>query len=103
MAKFRIAKQDRPCEEPHEAEVAGVLPGSTPSSVDLNESCIRLTAESALLSKARSVAPRRLERAPTTERTGTFERARSNAEAPQAICTLADWEQRRQLAAVLQR
>lgn len=77
-----------PCEEPHDAEVAGILPGSTPASVDLNEACIRLAAENVLLSKARSVTPGTLVRAPTTEQTGTSKPAKSKSETPRAICTL---------------
>jgi hypothetical protein len=78
-----------PCEEPHDAEVAGVLPGSTPSSVDIDEACIQLAAENVLLSKARSVAPGTLVRAPMTEQTGTSDRVKSNSEKPLAICILA--------------
>ena len=78
-----------PCEEPHDAEVAGVLPASTPASVDIDEACIELAAEHVLLSKARSVSPVALVRAPTTEQTGTSDSSRSNSEKPRAICILA--------------
>lgn len=72
-----------PCDQPHDAEVAGVLPANTSASIDTQKACVELAAERVLLSKARSVSPG------TLEPTARPESTSSNSGTPRAICILA--------------
>ena len=71
-----------PCEEPHDAEVAGVLPASTSSGTDVEKACVDVAVDNVLLSRARDVAPS------TLVRTGTSKS--SGSDTPRAVCILVD-------------